>query len=78
MTTTQGPKYMYERNIPKWRLWKLSEPEKYGRGLMGLLKVFCQSKFYYVQNVVYLIGTILLNRKKLDILVKFLIIKILI
>ena len=77
MTTTQGPKYMYERNIPKWRLWKLSEPEKYGRGLMGLLKVFCQSKFY-VQNVVYLIGTILLNRKKLDILVKYLIIKILI
>ena len=39
MTTTQGPKYMYERNIPKWRLWKLSEPEKYGRGIMGLLKV---------------------------------------
>jgi len=38
MTTTQGPKYMYERNIPKWRLWKLSEPEKYGRGIMGLLK----------------------------------------
>jgi len=38
MSTNQGPKYMYDRNIPKWRFWNLSEPEKYGRGLMGLIK----------------------------------------
>jgi len=38
MGVTQGPRYMYQRLVPKWRLWKLSEPEKYGSGPIGLLK----------------------------------------
>eukprot|EP00088_Acartia_fossae_P065531 TRINITY_DN8081_c0_g1_i10.p1 TRINITY_DN8081_c0_g1~~TRINITY_DN8081_c0_g1_i10.p1 ORF type:complete len:124 (-),score=9.73 TRINITY_DN8081_c0_g1_i10:316-687(-) len=38
LLTNQGPKYMYNRNIPKWRLWKLSDPEKYGRGVVNSLK----------------------------------------
>ncbi|XP_023345344.1 uncharacterized protein LOC111714466 [Eurytemora carolleeae] len=38
MSITQGPKYMYERLVPKWKAWRLSEPEKYGKGFIGLLK----------------------------------------
>jgi len=38
MAITQGPRHMYQRLVPKWRLWKLSEPEKYGTGFVGMLK----------------------------------------
>ena len=38
MSITQGPKYMYDRLVPKWKAWRLNEPEKYGKGFIGLLK----------------------------------------
>jgi len=38
MSTTQGPKYMYQRLVPKWRALRLNDPEKYGTGPIGLLK----------------------------------------
>ena len=35
---TQGPKYMLQKVVPKWRLWNLSDPAKYGKGPIGALK----------------------------------------
>ncbi len=34
----QGPRYMLQRLVPKHRYNKLTEPEKYGSGPIGLLK----------------------------------------
>jgi len=38
MGVTQGPKYMLQKVVPKWRLWNLSDPAKYGKGPIGALK----------------------------------------
>ena len=38
MGVTQGPKYMLQRVVPKWRLWNLNDPAKYGKGPIGLIK----------------------------------------
>ena len=35
---TQGPKYMYQKVVPKYRMFRLNEPEKYGTGPINLLK----------------------------------------
>eukprot|EP00092_Neocalanus_flemingeri_P001949 GFUD01002080.1.p1 GENE.GFUD01002080.1~~GFUD01002080.1.p1 ORF type:complete len:113 (-),score=32.38 GFUD01002080.1:102-440(-) len=36
--STQNPQYMVKRLVPKWRLLKMTSPEKYGTGPVGLLK----------------------------------------
>jgi len=34
----QGPRYMLQRLVPKYRYNKLAEPEKYGSGIIGAIK----------------------------------------
>jgi hypothetical protein len=34
----QGPRYMLQRLVPKYRYNKVTEPEKYGSGPIGFLK----------------------------------------
>jgi hypothetical protein len=38
MWSSQHPKSFILKTIPKWRLLKRTEPEKYGTGLVGLAK----------------------------------------
>ena len=36
--STQNPQYMVKKLVPQWRLLKMTSPEKYGSGPIGLLK----------------------------------------
>jgi len=36
--STQTPRYMYQKLVPKWKFLKINEPEKYGKGPLGLIK----------------------------------------
>jgi len=38
--STQNPQYMLKKLVPTWKLFKQTSPEKYGTGIVGLLKNF--------------------------------------
>eukprot|EP00088_Acartia_fossae_P015907 TRINITY_DN18834_c0_g3_i1.p2 TRINITY_DN18834_c0_g3~~TRINITY_DN18834_c0_g3_i1.p2 ORF type:complete len:116 (+),score=6.86 TRINITY_DN18834_c0_g3_i1:32-379(+) len=38
MGVSQGPKYMLQRVVNKWRFWNLTEPAKYGSGPIAIIK----------------------------------------
>ena len=52
--STQNPQYMLKKLVPTWKLFKQTSPEKYGTGIVGLLKNFwgevCEEKVttYYL------------------------------
>ena len=63
MSITQGPKYMYERLVPKWKAWRLSEPEKYGKGFIGLLKnAYGEVSYTIIQQGCWGVSMRIINR----------------
>ena len=36
--STQNPQYMVKKLVPHWRFFKQTSPEKYGSGVVGMLK----------------------------------------
>ena len=36
--STQNPQYMVKKLVPQWKFFKLTSPEKYGSGPVGMMK----------------------------------------
>ena len=36
--STQNPQYMVKKLVPTWKFLKMTSPEKYGTGPVGLMK----------------------------------------
>merc|ERR1719221_827674 len=41
--STQNPQYMVKKLVPQWKFFKLTSPEKYGSGPVGMMKTCGES-----------------------------------